>query len=98
MHAIATFDRWLAQRSACAQTLPEADRRLRAAHGAADTDWLGLLADESECRGSGFSWRLALWREGCEPQWLSPPLRARAGQSAASLRREALRMALARAL
>lgn len=96
MHAIAAFDRWLTQR--CATTLPDAERRLRAALGARDTDWLGLLADDGQCQGTDFQWRLALWRRGKEPQWLSPPLHARAGQPAALLRREALGQALARAL
>ncbi|MBN8506650.1 MAG: hypothetical protein J0L58_19460 [Burkholderiales bacterium] len=96
MHAIASFDRWLTQRTTA--SLPDADRRLRAALGAADTDWLGLLADESQCRGSAFSWRLALWRNGREPQWLSPPMRARAGVSAARLRRLAVGEALCLAL
>lgn len=96
MNAIASFDRWLTQRTASA--LPDADRRLRAALGAAESDWLGLLADESQCRGSGFNWRLALWRRGQEPQWLSPPLRARAGESAARLRRLAVGQALCLAL
>jgi hypothetical protein len=92
MHALATFDRWFNQR--CPTPSPEAERLLRAAHGASSVDWLGLLADEREWRGGRFSWRLALWRAGGQPQWLGPPLRAQAGQTAASLRREALQQAL----
>ncbi len=95
MHALATFDRWLSVRATPA---PQAARALRAAIGASDSDWLGLLADDSQSRGSGFAWRLALWREGGEPQWLSPPLRARAGESAASLRQQLVRQALHQAL
>jgi hypothetical protein len=87
MHALASFDRWLAVRTTAAIPAHDAARRLRA-------DWLGLLADDSQSRGCQLSWRLALWRRGGEPQWLSPPLRARAGQSSASLRREALTQAL----
>ncbi len=92
MHALASFDRWLTVRTVSA--LPDPDRRLRAHHGASEADWLGLLADDNQSRGSGFCWRLALWRRGGQPEWLGPPLRARAGQSAASLRREALNRAL----
>lgn len=94
MHALASFDRWLAVRTTAAIPAHDAARRLRALHGAGDADWLGLLADDSQSRGCQLSWRLALWRRGGEPQWLSPPLRARAGQSSASLRREAITQAL----
>jgi len=95
MHTLASFDRWLLQRAAPQPSCsPDAAERLRAFHGASDGDWLGLLADESLERGCRQHWRLALWRRGGEPQWLSPPLPARAGQSASSLRREALAVAL----
>lgn len=94
MHALATFDRSLTHRVSAACPPEEADRRLRAAHGATDADWLGLLADDSQSSGRRHHWRLALWRRGSEPQWLGPPLRAYAGLSSAALRREALRQAL----
>lgn len=95
MHALATFDRWLNDRASAACPPAEAERRLRAAHGATPADWLGLLADDRHAGAFSQSWRLALWRSGSEPQWLGPPLRAHAGQSAAVLRRQALSQALA---
>ena len=63
MHTLASFDRWLAVRASQSTPAPDADRRLRAAVGARDEDWLGLLADDSLSRGSGFAWRLVLWPE-----------------------------------
>lgn len=95
MHALASFDRWLAVRTLASTPAPDAARQLRAALGARDSDWLGLLADDSQASGrGGFAWRLALWPQGGEPRWLSPPLRARAGESAARLRQQALQQAL----
>lgn len=94
MHTLASFDRWLAVRTLQSTPAPDAARQLRAAVGARDSDWLGLLADDSQAGGGGFAWRLALWPQGGEPHWLSPPLRARAGESAARLRQQALQQAL----
>ncbi len=75
-------------------------RIVRAAFGVRRGDWLGLLADESQGAGTQQAWRLALWRETtagageAAPQWLSPALLARPGQSPASLRDQVLQQAL----
>ncbi len=77
-----------------------AARILRAAYGVREGDWMGLLADESQGRGTQQAWRLGLWRgapsgeAGAAPQWLSPVLLARPGQCPNSLRNEVLSRAL----
>jgi hypothetical protein len=83
-----------------------AARILRAAYDVRDGDWLALLADEAQGRGTQQAWRLALWRgklaadaqaeaEGsAAPQWLSPVVLARPGQSPRSLRDEVLKQAV----
>lgn len=79
---------------------------VRAAHGVRRADWLAVLADESLSRGTQTAWRLALWRAGVParsssaatdelgPQWLSPVVWARPGQSPAELRALVLQQAL----
>lgn len=72
---------------------PQATCLLRAAHGIADGDWWGLLADESLSCGARLHWRLALWRSSVdhpEPQWLSSGVLASAGRPPTSLRQRAL--------
>ena len=75
-------------------------RIVRAAYAVRGDDWLGLLADEGQGQGTQQAWRLALWRAaaGSEsealPQWLSPALLARPGQSPAALRDAVLLQAL----
>ncbi|MEJ6007868.1 hypothetical protein WG899_20150 [Paucibacter sp. AS339] len=77
-----------------------AARILRAAYGVRSADWLGLLADDSQAQGTRQAWRLALWRAdaageaGAGPQWLSPVLAARPGQSPAALREAVMNEAL----
>jgi hypothetical protein len=75
-----------------------AARIVRAAYGVRRGDWLGLLADESQGVGTQQAWRLALWREAgagdAAPQWLSPALLARPGQSPTSLGEMVLQQAL----
>jgi hypothetical protein len=81
-----------------------AARIVRAAYAVRSVDWLGLLADESQGLGTQQAWRLALWRglpaagsaAAAEPgpQWLSPVLLARPGQSPNSLRDAVLEQAL----
>ncbi|MCV2368320.1 hypothetical protein [Roseateles oligotrophus] len=75
-----------------------AARIVRAAHGVRSADWLGLLADESQGYGTQQAWRLALWRAApstdVQPQWLSPPVLARPGQSPKALRDAVLEQAL----
>jgi len=79
---------------------------LRAAHGVKSVDWLGVLADESQARGTQTAWRLALWRadrtaaaSNCAvdelgPQWLSPVVWARPGQGPVELREQVLQQAV----
>lgn len=75
-------------------------RIVRAAYGVRGDDWLGLLADESQGQGTQQAWRLALWRAAAGgeaealPQWLSPALLARPGQSPAALRDAVLQQAV----
>ena len=77
-----------------------AARIVRAAFGVRPADWLGLLADESQGFGTQQAWRLALWRAepstdaAAAPQWLSPVVLARPGQSASELREAVLSQAL----
>jgi len=69
---------------------------LRAAHGLGPQDWCGMLADDAHSRGCRLAWRLATWpaQGGAAPRWLSAPLLARPGESAADLRRAALERGL----
>ena len=75
-----------------------AARIVRAAYAVRSGDWLGLLADESQGHGTQQAWRLALWRAApsteASPQWLSPPVLTRPGQSPNALRDAVLEQAL----
>jgi hypothetical protein len=77
-----------------------AARLVRAAYAVRSADWLGLLADEAQACGTQQAWRLALWRAAASsevqaaPQWLSPAVLARPGQSSNSLRDAVLEQAL----
>ncbi|MDC8772673.1 hypothetical protein [Roseateles albus] len=77
-----------------------AARIVRAAYGVRSGDWLGLLADEAQACGTQHAWRLALWRASASseaqaaPQWLSPVVLARPGQSPNALRDAVLEQAL----
>jgi hypothetical protein len=75
-----------------------AARIVRAAYCVRSADWLGLLADESQGHGTQQAWRLALWRAAAAtdtaPQWLSPVVLARPGQSPNALRDAVLEQAL----